>query len=308
MPEDNNIQEWVKAAKAGEETAWNVLYQRYYPGLFAIALQICGNISETKDIVQNSFVTAWLKLSQLKDSANFGGWIKTIVARNCYHYLHKNGQRKNSDSISIRDEHSLRDELETRHDSLLTQSRLYTALTRLPEVLRTTLLLRYFSSYQSYSDIAEILSIPVGTVRSRLNEAKLKLAEKWNQPTDYDQRILKERDEWNSFYLENYSGLHRHYDCKKRFFNHLDKNMQITFPGGKPDTGSRLFENVIADDLRVGSWLTPINVLSCGNISIIESKHFNSAEHPGHCPPRSVTMLFRKKTEAYKMNLYFSLQ
>jgi len=308
MPAEINIQEWVKAAKVGEEPAWNILYQQYYPGLYATALRICDNFPEAKDIVQDSFITAWLRLSQLKDAASFGGWLKTILVRNCYQWLYRNRQRKNIDLLEIQSEHWLEQELERKLDSLSTQSRLYAVLTHLPEALRSTVLLRYFSSFQSYNEIAGILSIPVGTVRSRLNEAKLKLAEKWQQKLGFGIHILKETEEWNHFYHETYSGIHHHDDYKNRFINHLDKNIQIIFPGGKSNTGNRVFENMIADDRKHGSWLTPVNVLSCGNISILESKHFNSPEHPHHCPARSVTVLYRKEREVNKMNLHLSWQ
>jgi RNA polymerase sigma factor (sigma-70 family) len=302
------MEEWVKAAKAGEETAWNVLYQRYYPGLYAIALRMCGNIPETNDLVQDSFITAFLKLSHLKDTRTFGGWIKTILVRNCYRLLHKNHLTKYQGNNFPESDSLWEHELEKKLDCLATQSRLYTVLTQLPETLRSTLLLRYFSSFQSYTEIASILSVPVGTVRSRLNEAKLKLAEKWHQPLNPCINILKESDEWNSFYYETFSGMHHHDNYKNRFINHLDKNLQLILATGKSNTGSWRFEKMIVEDRKFGSWLTPANVMSCGNISIIEAKHFNSPEHPHHCPPKSVALLYRKKGEVSKMSLYLSWQ
>ncbi len=306
MPANDNIQEWVKAARFGEEPAWNVLYQQYYPGLYAIALRICGSIPESKDLVQDSFVTAWLKLSQLKDPGTFGGWIKMILVRNCYQWLYRNRQTKNIDSVSIEIEHRLEQEIENKLDNLSAQSRLYTVLTQLPEALRSVLLLRYFSTYQSYNEIAGILSIPVGTVRSRLNEAKSKLVEKWHQPLHSGIHILRESEEWNHFYHETYSGIHHHDDCKNRFMNHLEKKVQLIFPGGRSDIGRWVFEGMITDDRKAGSWLAPVNVLSCGNISIIEAKHYNSPEHPHHCPARSVAVLYRKKREVNKMNIHLA--
>ena len=291
---------------AGDERAWNVLYQQYYPGLYATAMQLCGNFAEAKDIVQDSFVTAWLKISQLKDAVTFGGWIKTILVRNCYQWRYKNKQRKGIDLDSIPDEHLIEYELESELDHLLKEKRLYTVLTRLPEVLRSTLLLRYFSAFQSYNEISEILSVPVGTVRSRLNEAKSKLFEKWNEHEEFELSVIKESNEWNEFYYQTYSGLHFHDDQKNKLLNHLDRSVQIVLPSGQSNVGSRVFENIIADDRRVGSYLTPVNVVSSGNVSIIEVNHHNPVEHPHHCPPRSVTVLFRKKHEVNRMNLHFS--
>jgi len=54
---------------------------------------------------------------------------------------------------------------------------MWAAIYQLPEVLRVTAILRYFGSYSSYGEISAILGMPVGTVRSRLNQVKIKLAE-----------------------------------------------------------------------------------------------------------------------------------
>ena len=159
----------VVAARAGEMAAWNALYQYYYPRLLNTALQLCGNRSETKDLVQDTFITAFLKLSQLKDPSHFGAWIRKILVRKCYRLS--------------RPFETLSETIETtgweeQLEYVERETRLQTAIRQLPEILRTTLLLRYFSGRQSYNEIADILSVPVGTVRSRLNEAKSKLLNK----------------------------------------------------------------------------------------------------------------------------------
>jgi DNA-directed RNA polymerase specialized sigma24 family protein len=118
---NNNIEEWVKAAMAGEEHAWSVLYQRYYPGLYAAAIQLCGHLPEAKDIVQDSFVTAWLKISQLKEAITFGSWIKTILIRKCYQWRHKSKRKMGIDPGSSPDEHLIGYELERELDHLYLQ-------------------------------------------------------------------------------------------------------------------------------------------------------------------------------------------
>ena len=269
MTKNNHIQEWVKSAMAGEERGWNILYQQYYPGLYATAIQLCGNFPEAQDIVQDSFVTAWLKISQLKNPLTFGSWIKTILIRNCYELRDKNKRRKGIGPGSVPDDHLIGYESEEKINQLLKEKRLYTVLIRLPETLRSTLLLRYFSTFQSYSEISEILSIPIGTVRSRLNEAKTKLLERWHQFTESDVNVIKEGNEWNEFYYGVYSGLHFHDDQKNKLLNHFDKSVRIILPSGESNIGPRVFEDIVADDRRVGSYLTPVNVVSSGTISIV---------------------------------------
>ena len=76
----------IKAAQAGDNLAWNKLYKQHYPWVYATALRICGNSPDTKDIVQEAFITAYLKLHQLKDATAFAGWLKTILIRLCQQY------------------------------------------------------------------------------------------------------------------------------------------------------------------------------------------------------------------------------
>src|SRR5437868_9791424 len=78
-------EQWIKDAKAGDEKAWSILYQQHYPWLYAISLQKCSDNNTAKDIAQDVFVQAYLKLHQLKDPAAFAGWLKTMLLRACYH-------------------------------------------------------------------------------------------------------------------------------------------------------------------------------------------------------------------------------
>ena len=66
---------------------------------------------------------------------------------------------------------------EDRIERLELRDWIWGALQRLPEPLRVSAMLRYFGSYDSYDEVATILGVPIGTVRSRLSEAKVKLAD-----------------------------------------------------------------------------------------------------------------------------------
>ena len=298
--------EWVRAAAAGEEAAWNSLYKHYYPAAYAIALRICGHSPAAHDAVQDAFIIAYLKLSQLKDPLAFGGWLRKIVTHRCYRSLNYNRHIENISSLPAEADHWWEDQINMKFEQTVAQNRLHAALAQLPEVLSSTLFLRYFSSHQSYEEIAAILSVPIGTIRSRLNQAKTKLAEYWNANEDIDEKIFGENEQWNSFYYSLYSGMHAHDTDKNKFVDHLDKNVRIIMAGDKMHTGRQLFENIVADDRRAGSRLEPTQVLSCGNITVIETRHINSQEHPHHCPSSSVTVLYRNKGKANQMNLYIA--
>lgn len=308
MPQIASIAELVRAASTGSTPAWNALYRQYYPGLYAVALRMCGNVPAAKDAVQEAFIIAYLKLPQLREAATFGGWIKTILIHQCYRDLQRNRLTTRLDAVPPGSDGWWEDELNRKFDLLASQSRLYAALAGLPEVLRSTLLLRYFSNFQSYEQMAAILGVPVGTIRSRLNQAKIKLTGQWQQHTDAGLSIVEEGDEWNHYYRAAYAGLHHQETYRKQFVNHLQEDVLIALDRGKTVTGNWFFEGKVNDDLKVGSWLQPDHVTSCGNISVIEASHFNSPEHPHHCPSQSVAVLYRQKDKVSKMHLYVSPQ
>jgi RNA polymerase sigma-70 factor (ECF subfamily) len=97
------IQQTIRGAQSGEESAWNILYQHYHPKLYATALRICGALPEVKDLMQNSFMTAYLKLPQLKNPEHFESWIRKILERNCYRLLYKNMLKKEVDLLTLDD-------------------------------------------------------------------------------------------------------------------------------------------------------------------------------------------------------------
>lgn len=295
----------VRSAQSGDEAAWSILYQLFYPKVYSTALRICGAMPETKDIVQDSFINAYLKLSQLKDTGYFESWIKKITERNCYRFLLRNRSKKQLYSLKFLHEDQLKQDIEFEFEKVSSLQKLYAVLAELSENLRVVVLLRYFTGFNSYHDIASVLRIPLGTVRSRLNEARQKLVEKWSLPVNPICNA-NENQEWNHFYFETFSNLHFNDSDKNRLFTHLGTTAKLFFPGGVCNIGYKAFENLVIDDKKHGSWLKPVQVMTCGNVSVIEVKHFNSPENPDHCPAKSVAVLHRQNKKVEKLNLHLA--
>ncbi|HTE08348.1 MAG TPA: RNA polymerase sigma factor [Flavitalea sp.] len=291
----------VKSAMAGNEAAWHQLYNDQFPGLYAAALKICRDVDLAREMVQDSFVTAYLKLTQLKEVGAFGGWIKKILIHNCYRQ-----SRMHKTAISFTEEglQSYTGDLNRKMDQIYDHQQLYGAIARLPLTLSSALMLRYFSEHSSYMEIANILEIPVGTVRSRLNQAKQKLTEYWQLPVEADPTAVRDAEEWNEFYYSSFSAIHYEDQPRKRFLGHLQDDVEIVFAEGTVHQGRSVFEQILINDWSAGSWLVPTNVISSGTLSIVESTHFNSKENPGHCPQRSILILNRNKGNVHKMSLH----
>ncbi|MBC7851695.1 MAG: sigma-70 family RNA polymerase sigma factor [Chitinophagaceae bacterium] len=294
------IEQLVIDAKGGDNDAWKILYGKFQPAVYSIALQFCSDPFSAKDIVQETFVIAFLKLDELKEPAAFGGWIKTIAKRLAFRFKNKQSRVSiSTNEIEISD-----DTLEQRLRELSDATRLSAALGLLPHVLQLTLMLRYFSLHSSYEQIASILSIPVGTVRSRLSEARRKLEENWNLTQFYGDRNWREQEKWNSFYHSLFTSLHQQESAQQTFINHLSKEVHIKLSSGAVSVGAYRFNTMVNDDRRCGSFVVPVNVYTAGNLTILEAAHINSAEHPNHCPTDSVLTLYRRAGRVEKMEVF----
>jgi RNA polymerase sigma-70 factor (ECF subfamily) len=303
MPE-STITERVKAAREGEEAAWNFLYHQYHPQLYTIALRMIKQPAMAKDAVQDVFMTAFLKLSQLQQPAGFGAWLRTILLHHVQAMNRRTQLHQYAGHLLLTDHGRLEDTLSRQLDAVVNQKYLYNAITRLPETLRTILLLRYFTAYSAYQDMAAVLGIPIGTVRSRLNQARMKLAAQWQDPPGITGDTIRTGQEWNEFYLELFTHMHREDSCKNKFIRHLNDDVAVVLPDGMKNKGRKIFESKIMDDRSYGSWMRPAKLVSSGDISIVETEHFNSAEFPHHCPASSVMVLYRNRSRVHTLKLH----
>ena len=263
-----------------------------------------GNTPAAKDAVQDAFLLAYLQLHQLKNINAFGAWIKKILHHNCYRKLHSYRHYTTASAISITDDNFWENEMERKLELFSKRTQLYEAIGSLAEPLRCTLLLRYFSTFQSYEQIATILCVPVGTVCSRLNQARSRLIEHWKRDHEINENIYKQSEGWSDFYFHHFTSMYESEIARKKLIHHFEKKIEITFTSGKSGAGREYFENEIEDDLHFGTRYQPIHVASCGNISIVEGTNYNPPDCPGRCPESSVFVLFRNGDRVNKLNLY----
>jgi RNA polymerase sigma-70 factor (ECF subfamily) len=299
------MHEIVKAAQAGDRVAWNFLYRQHYPWMYATALHICGNSPAAKDAVQETFVTAYLKLQQLKDATAFAGWLKTILVRFCGR--NKNHQFTQAGRLASLDSNNTgEDEINKAMDGCGRNTKIYHCLSHLSDALQSVLLLRYFSEWSSYEQIAALLHIPVGTVRSRLNQAKQKLAQHWKESNDDNDSAFRKAAEWNHLYYAYFANIYTSLPYREKLIAHFDKNLQIVFTSGKTAVGRGVVQQLIEDDMVYGNSFGSVEVSSSNNISIIECSNINPSEYPDRCPESTVFVLQRTGKVAARMNLHNS--
>ena len=168
--ENNSDEKLVRAAQAGDISAFNDLVGRCRMGIVSELTGLMGNIHDAEDVAQEAFLRSYLKLSTLKAPYSFGGWVRQIARNIARNRLCRDRRFIALSECHIIDEYG--DAEYSNNDDLDPQTELaLLALSRLSSKLRETARLTYLSSY-SQKQVARRLRIPLGTVKRRLWESR----------------------------------------------------------------------------------------------------------------------------------------
>ncbi|MEV6629325.1 sigma-70 family RNA polymerase sigma factor [Actinoplanes sp. NPDC051470] len=161
----------VRAARAGDAASLGVLLGRHRAGMYAVALGILGAGPDAEDAVQDAALIAVGRLGDLRDPAAAGAWLRGIV-RNTSRALRRRDRCVPTD---LPDRAGPGPGPEELLDRLALRDWVWRALDELSPPLRLVTMLRYFTGFDDYETIAQACDVPVGTVRSRLSQARVKL-------------------------------------------------------------------------------------------------------------------------------------
>lgn len=166
--------EAVARVLAGERDAYSVLVERYQRPLYRYALSFLRDAHAAQDILQEAFVSAYVKLSTLHDPEKFYPWIKRAVETRCLNRLTRETVLESDDDHPALFA-ALSDDAPTPDETLLRgerQNKVRQALDRLPFHLGETARLFFLESCPQ-KEIAQRLSVPLGTVKRRVYDAKI---------------------------------------------------------------------------------------------------------------------------------------
>lgn len=155
----------VRLAKKGDQDAFMTLVDRNITAYYRVAKGILSSEEDIKDAIQNTIIIIYNKLYTLKNIELFKTWSIRILINQCKKIYNTNKKLIKIDKIEKSPTNSI--DLDSKID-------LYNAISILPNELRIPTILFYFDDL-SYKDISHILSIPEGTVKSRVFRAKEKL-------------------------------------------------------------------------------------------------------------------------------------
>jgi RNA polymerase sigma-70 factor (ECF subfamily) len=164
----------------GDPTAFGVLVRRYQDRLFNTIFRMVGNADDAQDVVQEAFLNAFQSLDGFKGDSLFFTWLYRIAVNTAISFKRKQRLSLSLDATK-NGEHRLepQDHSEvSRPGYALEQAeqerRIQHALNRLSAEHRTVLIMKDMEG-QKYETMAEVLQVPIGTIRSRLHRARLEL-------------------------------------------------------------------------------------------------------------------------------------
>ena len=144
----------------------------HLPSLRAFAMSLTRNSATADDIVQDTIVKAWSNIEKFEPGTNMRAWLFTIL-RNTYYSLHRKRAREVAD---IDGEYAARMSEKPEHDGRLSMNDFREAFAQLPDDQREVLILVGASGF-SYEEAAQMCGCAVGTIKSRANRGRKRLAE-----------------------------------------------------------------------------------------------------------------------------------
>ena len=176
----NEEQRWIAAARNGDQESFEKLVRLYEKRVFSLTSRMCRNSADAEEAAQEAFLAAWQALPAFRGDASFATWLYRLVSNACVDILRREGRHQVMAGPSLDDEesspeppdkspspHALAERAELRRQ-------IEAGLAALPPEYRQVLILREIHQC-TYDEIAQICSIDLGTVKSRINRGRKRL-------------------------------------------------------------------------------------------------------------------------------------
>jgi RNA polymerase sigma-70 factor, ECF subfamily len=178
---ETNGAELVRRARAGDGVAWEEIVQAFSRRIFNLAYRFTSNPDAAEDLTQEVFIRIYRTLDQYNPKqGDLANWLMRL-ARNLiiddYRHRQRNPQNSMADAVDDHAYHlravggSAQKEMERRELA----SQVQEGIDKLPPDLKTCVILRDIEE-MSYQEIVDVLAIPEGTVKSRINRGRIELA------------------------------------------------------------------------------------------------------------------------------------
>lgn len=293
--------ELVRAALARDVASIGALLERHRADMHAVALAVLGHRADTHDAVQDAMISALTRIDRLRDADAVGPWLRAIVRNVCRMRL----RSRRTFEATEPETHATREPaLDAELEQRAAAAAVLAAVDALSDPLQLVTLLRHFSGLAAYEQIAEIADVPVGTVRSRLHQARRLL----------DQRLRDGASAIDDSMAREYSLRVAEFDdvlaaaSRGEFPRALAEwtvpELELVGPQGQRAHGRGFINRVMQSDLDAGVRQRRTHVAASRRFAVVECELVSPPWDPHHCPPSVVWLLTFERGRVGRIRLF----
>jgi len=294
--------ELVLAAQAGDAQSLAVLLMRHRAAMHAVAAAVMGAGPDVEDVVQDASLVAIADVGRIRDPALARAWL-TGITRNLARARLRRREPLPADLAHV----PSADDLERRLEEAALRDWVWEAIGGLSEPLHDVVVLRYFSTAASYDAIAAALGVPVGTVRSRLHDARAALVPRLRElelaAADDHSRVSQARERLFAAIVEEYNGGQE----PALLASALAEGARLTVAASdEVFVGQAAITRSLADDIEAGVRLRLLRVVAGAGLTVVEGAFQNPTDAPDHCPPFTTQVYRHRGEEIVSLHLAYS--
>jgi RNA polymerase sigma-70 factor (ECF subfamily) len=169
--------ELARAAAGGDAHAFEQLYQQHHRRVYSLCLRMLGSASKSEDMTQEVFLQVYRKIGSFRGDSAFTTWLHRLTVNQVLMYFRKRGVRLEQTSEEGDFTNVVDTPLQsTRRISMVERLALDKAITQLPPGYRTVFVLHDVEGYE-HEEISDMLNVSIGTSKSQLHKARMRLRE-----------------------------------------------------------------------------------------------------------------------------------
>lgn len=296
--------ELLRAAQSGDVAGTAALLERHQARMRAIAVSMLGAGADVEDTVQEAALVALTRIHTVRDPDAAGAWLAGLT-RNLSRQVLSRRAGHWTDAIDIEKIADRAADPALLLDTKANTDWVWQAINRLTDPLRHAVVLRYFSRASSYDAIAAVLGVPVGTVRSRLSEARRTLTTALSDLADaayaVQSRVAEARTaQFHGIYDEYNHGSH----CPS-FRSALIPEAELLQGGVPVEHGRERIGDWLVSDIDVGVQMVLLDVIAGAGITVVEGAFVNPPDHPDHCPTGTTHVYLHDGDGIASVRLYY---
>ncbi len=293
--------ELVRAARGGDASCLGLLLERYRADMKAITVAQLGYGPAAEDAVQDAMLTALSSLGSLRDPNAVGGWLRAIARNSGRMEL-----RKARPQVPLDFDVASAETVEGVLDRHAMGDWVWHAIGQLSEPLQLAVVLRHFGGGHSYAEIAAICDVPVGTVRSRLSEARRKLATALLTEADAAHpdagALVRRRGEGLRALLD--ASAERGDDLAATVADLAHTDLELAGWWGTRHHARDLLTHILRSDFEDGVRESVVEVVASERFTLMECDLISPPWDPTHCPPSVLWLLSMRDERIDSVRLY----